>query len=354
MAAVAQEQLPILTELSFVSGKDENVSALPSEFLGGCAPRLRQIILEGIPFPTLPTFLSSATDLVNLTLKRIPHSGYISPEAMVASLALSTRLVVLHIEFQSSTSRPDRSDTGRRVATPSQVVLPDLTFFIFRGAGKYLEDLVAQIEAPRLKFINITYLPVNQLTSSEHELPRFDGHVTRSRVLEQSSVHVYFHGSEASVHFQQTENDQAVVLLDILRALRRIRTQESRWQVSDLAGLLGWCSTILSNVGDLSIYVSNLQPNPMDNIEWLDVLRQFTAVETLLVPAPLAGYIVDALKDVTAEMVSDIWPALRLLCLEDQPLRRVEGFIRARQLSAHPVTVVSDRCVFRDLLRQTP
>ena len=40
VAAVAQEQFPILTELSFVSGKDENVSALPSEFLGGCAPRL--------------------------------------------------------------------------------------------------------------------------------------------------------------------------------------------------------------------------------------------------------------------------------------------------------------------------
>ena len=184
VAAVAQEQFPILTELSFVSGKDKNVSALPSEFLGGCAPRLRQIILEGIPFPTLPTHLSSATKLFVLTLKRIPHTGYISPEAMVASLALSTRLVVLYIEFHLSTSLPDRSDTGRRVATPSQVVLPDLTFFIFRGAGKYLEDLVAQIEAPRLKFFNITYLPVDQLTFSEHELPSFDGHVTRSRVRE--------------------------------------------------------------------------------------------------------------------------------------------------------------------------
>ena len=184
VATVAQEHFPILTELSLASDEDVNVSALPSELSGGCAPRLRRLQLKGIPFPTLPTFLSIATDLVVLNLKSIPHTGYISPEAMVAGLAALTRLDVLFLEFQSSTSRPDRSDTGRRVATPSQVVLPDLTFFIFRGAGKYLEDLVAQIEAPRLKFFNITYLPVDQLTFSEHELPSFDGHVTRSRVRE--------------------------------------------------------------------------------------------------------------------------------------------------------------------------
>ena len=351
VATMAQEQFPMLRELSFVSDEDESVPVLPSEFLGGCAPRLRTINLEGIPFPTLPILLSSATDLLALSLHRIPHAGYISPEAMVAGLAALTRLEFLYLEFQSSTSRPGRNDTSRRAALPTQVVLPALTSFTFRGASEYLEDLVAQVEAPRLDFISITYL--DQLIFSEHELPRFVGRV---EVLEQSrkSVHVSFRGSDAFVRIQQAENDQVGVLLIILRDLRRIRTQEPQWHVSDLAGLLSRCSAILSNVGDLSIDVAGLQPDGIGNIKWLEVLRQFTTVETLLVPAPLASYILEAFKEVTAEMASDTWPALRLLCLEYQLLRCVEGFVRARQLSGQPVTVVSEREVFLDLLRQTP
>ena len=88
---------------------------------------------------------------------------------------------------------------------------------------------------------------------------------------------------------------------------------------------------------------------------WLQILRRFTAVKTLFIPTPLAGYIAGAFEVVSPdEMASDLWPALRLLCLEGQPLQRVEEFISVRQLSARPVTVVSQRHVFHDLLRQNP
>src|SRR6266702_8774613 len=144
VATVMQESFPMLTKL-LLSLKDKNVSVLPGAFLGGFAPCLQEIHLEGIPFPTLPTLLSSATDLVVLYLHCIPHTGYISPEAMVASLAALTRLGDLSIEFQSSTSRPIQHGNRRRLAPLTRAVLPALTSFEFRGASEYLEDLVAQI-----------------------------------------------------------------------------------------------------------------------------------------------------------------------------------------------------------------
>jgi hypothetical protein len=140
VATVAQEPFPTLTQLWLeVSSEGRSVSVLPSAFLSGSAPCLREIHLLGIPFPTLPTFLSSASDLVDLYLYHIPHTGYISPEAMVASLAALTRLNSLSIGFQSSTSRPDQSGSiRRRAAPPMRVVLPALTVFEFRGASEYL------------------------------------------------------------------------------------------------------------------------------------------------------------------------------------------------------------------------
>ena len=347
------EQLPILTELSLSLGEGENVSALRNEFLGRCAPRLRTLYLGGIPFPTLPTLLSSATDLISLDLQRIPHTGYISPEAMVAGLAALTRLEGLRIEFQSST-RPDHSDTSRWAALPTHVIFPALTSFTFQGAGEYLEDLVALVEAPRLYFITIRYL--EQYIFYVPQLFRFVG---QFRVLKQDrkTVYVFLKSGELDIHFQlDVENDQVDVRLN-LQYLGL--GQSSHWQHSDLARTLRWCSEVFSGVRNLSINVSDLYPCQQGDglakyLWWLEVLIRFTAVETLLVPAPLSRYIAGALKYVTDEMISDIWPALRLLCLEGQPLQCVEEFISARQFSAHPVTAVNERNMFHHLRLRTP
>ena len=352
VATVAQEHFPILTELSLASDEDVNASALPSELSGGCAPRLRRLQLKGIPFPTLPTFLSIATDLVVLNLKSIPYTGYISPGAMVAGLAALTRLDVLFLEFQSSTSRPGRGDTSERAPLPTRVVLPALTLFTFRGAGEYLEDFVAQVEAPRLKLIQIRYF--------KHHIffyvPQLFGFIGPVQVLEQERkcVNVSFESGELDIHFQLIVNNDLVEMQLDLRS-----GHSAYWQDSPLATTLRRCSEVFSGVGHLSIDVADRYPyRERDDMAydygWLQILRQFTAVETLFVPAMLAGHVAGALEHVSSETLSNVWPALRLLCLEDQPLQRVEEFISARQLSARPVTVVSQRNDFRGLLRQHP
>jgi hypothetical protein len=204
VATVAQEPFPILTQLRH-SSEGGSASVLPSEFLGGSAPRLREIHLSGISFPKLPTLLSSASDLVDLSLHGIPHTGYISPEAMVASLAASTRLEFLSIGFRSSTSRPDESGSiRRRAATPTRVILPALTVFEFRGASEYLEDLVVRVNTPRLASIEIKYF--NQLVFFQApQLFRFIGRTQIIKQIVDAKVYVYFtpHYVRLSLHSER-------------------------------------------------------------------------------------------------------------------------------------------------------
>src|SRR6266446_148911 len=85
--AAMQLPFPDLTWLRLFS-YGETPPVAPDSFLGGSAPRLRFFELDGIPFPGLPNLLLSTTHLVHLNLSNIPHSGYISPEAMATLLSV--------------------------------------------------------------------------------------------------------------------------------------------------------------------------------------------------------------------------------------------------------------------------
>jgi len=87
---VVHESLPVLTTL-LLQSTDESVPVLPETFLGGSAPRLQDIRLMGIPFPSFPKFILRFTHIDFLCLHNIPNSGYISPEVMATCLtALSS------------------------------------------------------------------------------------------------------------------------------------------------------------------------------------------------------------------------------------------------------------------------
>jgi hypothetical protein len=144
-AAVMQDPFPTLT-LLILSSDDRMAPVISDSFLGGSAPRLQSISLNGIPFPALPRLLLSATDLVRLQLSKIRHSEYISPEAMVTLLSALTRLEFFAIQFQSPLSRPANASQRRPPLT--RAVLPALTYLHFTGVTEYLEDLVARIDPP--------------------------------------------------------------------------------------------------------------------------------------------------------------------------------------------------------------
>jgi hypothetical protein len=157
---------------------------LPDSFLGGSAPRLQFLALDYIPFPELPKLLLSTTQLVTLWLMNIPHSGYFSPEAMAICLPVLTSLEILHLEFSPRQLRPDQE--SRRPPPPTRTVLPALTKFWFDGATKYLEELVAHIDAPWLYQLSIKFK--NDVDSDTPELKQFISRTPAFRAYNQACL----------------------------------------------------------------------------------------------------------------------------------------------------------------------
>ena len=159
------EPFPELTELVF-RGYHKTIS---DSFLGGSAPRVRSILLDSIPFPNLPKLLLSAPHIVKICITSIPHSGYVSPEALLGAPSTLTSLESLWLQFRSRQSFPDRA--GRRTPPPTRFFLPVLTVFRFGGVCDYLEDFVSCIDAPGLSNLNIHFFnyftPVIQIDTSQ-------------------------------------------------------------------------------------------------------------------------------------------------------------------------------------------
>jgi hypothetical protein len=127
LVSAMQEQFPALIHLLLECHCPAPAPAIPDGFLGGSAPHLQSLGFHSISFPALPKLLLSATDLVRLDLLDIPHSGYMSPEAIVTSLAVLANLKSLIIELKSPLSRPKRE--SRRPPPPTRTALPALTMF---------------------------------------------------------------------------------------------------------------------------------------------------------------------------------------------------------------------------------
>ncbi|KAH9975120.1 hypothetical protein BGW80DRAFT_131807 [Lactifluus volemus] len=98
LVTVMGNPFPALKQLRLV-GKGV-APVLPVTFLGGSAPNLRSLSLNGVAFPTLPQLLLSCKDLSELCLHNIPYLGDISPESMAISLSSLTRLTRLIIELK--------------------------------------------------------------------------------------------------------------------------------------------------------------------------------------------------------------------------------------------------------------
>ena len=183
--AAMQEPFPALTNLELeLWSSDENAPVLPDSFLGGSAPRLRSLELNGIPFPGLPKLLLSTHDLVTLRLWRITRSGYISPEAMVTALSTLTSLEELVLQFWSPRSQAQRA--SRRPPPLTRVVLPALKSLMFRGDSEYLEDIVSRLEAPLLSYTEITFF--NQLVFDTPLLCHFISHTEIVRAAYQAYI----------------------------------------------------------------------------------------------------------------------------------------------------------------------
>jgi hypothetical protein len=322
--AAMQQPFPTLTHL--VLGFSGDIAPLhPDSFLGGSAHRLQLLTLNHVPFPGLPKLLLSATHLVDLHLWEIPHSGYISPDAMVAGLSVLTRLENLFIDFESPRSRPARSQRP----LPTRALLPVLSYLLFKGASEYLEDLLARIHAPLLNDLDITFF--HKLIFDTPQLTRLISRTPKFKVL--NEAHVTFYNSAVSI-------TSGFIVLNI-------SSRRPDWQLLSLARFCG-SSFPQALIRVERLYVETLRVAPPlpwqdESSQWLELLHLFTGVKDLHISSQFTPRIASALQEPAGERVPKVLPSLRALFLSETPSGSVPEdfgrFVAARQLAGHPISV---------------
>ena len=329
-----QKPLPQLTDLLLNllwSHRGSTTPVVPDSFLGGSIPRLQRLSLDGIPFPGLPKLLLSATRLVVLHLWNIPHSGYISPEVMLATLSTLTSLESLLLGFQSP-GWASRHPPPARAATRS--VLRVLTELVFKGVSEYLDDLVAHIDAPQLSTLEITFF--NRIAIDTIHLAQFISCIPRLKVLKNARV-VFIHRT-AKFALSSQNSGHPELIVKTLWSDRQLSSPKHVW--TSLPPLF--------TSEDLYIYENPFSSVEwQDNIEimaWLELLHAFTAVKNLYISEQFAPSIAPALQELVSGRTTEVLPALENIFLEGfEPSgyvqEGIEQFIAARQVVGHPIAV---------------
>ena len=332
--AAMQVPFPELTGLSLTS-YDETVPVIPDSFLDGSAPRLREFELGGIPFPGLPNLLLSATHLVSLTLSNIPHSAYISPEAIVALISMLSSLETLIIKFRSPQSRPDQET--RRPPSSKRSVIPTLRSLEFKGVIEYSEDLVARIDTPQLDNLSITFF--NQI---DFDIPQLAQFINRTPKLWKPDAHVQFDEYYAHLGLPPAPESRTLEIA--------IKCKESDWKLSAIEQICNSSLHTLSTAEDLYIERPFRYPelvwkgDAIENTLWLQLLLPFTAVKNLYLSKEFAPGIAAALQELVGGRIMEVLPSLQNIFVEALELsgpfqKNIEQFVAARQLSDHPIAI---------------
>jgi hypothetical protein len=325
-----EDPFSALTSL-FLHSRQINAPALPDSFLGGSAPRLQTLFLHGVPFPALPNLLLSTHGLVELCLWNIPLSGYISPEAMVSGLSSLTSLEKLILEFRSPRSRADREN--RLVPRLTRVILPALTFVRFKGDSEFLEDIVAQFDAPLLTWFEISFF--NQLISDTRLLGHF---ISRTEAFKATNLaRVAFFEGEVDVRLYPRITDGFRERLSLA-----ISCKPSDWQLSSVAQVCDSALSPLPALERLEIYMKRSWKEDVESAQWVELLHLFTSIKDLLLRDVSIQHVAPALEQLAGERVTEALPALQNLFLEgpqpSEPVKKAIGkFVAARQLSGRPV-----------------
>ncbi|KAH9068167.1 hypothetical protein EDB83DRAFT_635702 [Lactarius deliciosus] len=297
------EPISELEELILFS-RDNVQSTLPSASAFWWGHRLRTLHSTRIAIPSLPQLLLPSQDLVDIQLHDIPRAGYFSPEAFANALCGMTRLETLSLHFLSLP--PRRNYLSLPPASGDRVVLSALTRLKYRGISKYLDSLVARIDAPRLGDIDITFF--NQPTLDASQLCLFINRID----MQMSSLRSDILSTVGAISITFTQ--PRVALGTRLRL--QVSCEQLDWQLSSISQICEHFSTFLFNVEDLGIETNGPSrvPGDVDDGQWLRPIRAFDSIKDFRVPGDLATDILSALR--SAEEDKIMLPALRNLHLQ--------------------------------------
>jgi len=341
--AAMQKPFPKLTYLQVSLSLYGNFMApvLPDSFLGGSAPRLRDLSFNGIPFPSMPKLLLSANGLVTLTLEDIPDSGYFSPEAMATALTVMFGLEVLRLQFRFPHFL--RDPESRPLLPPTRFVLPALTELAFHGDKEYLEILLAQIDVPLLYEFYIAFHM--DIDFDVPQLHRLIGHAEEFKACDHAEVLIF----DGSIQLSLYPKTRVVNHFTGSLLVFQINCGELDWQLLSLSRACNSSFPLISALEVLEISESDDLPishweHDGENVQWLGLLDPFTAVKDLYLTDEIARRVHNALQELSGERAIEVLPALRNIFVDapgslEHTQEAIRPFLSARQLSGHPVAI---------------
>ena len=332
--ATMSQPFPVLIKLE-LSSLEEDPPIFPDSFLGGSLPRLRSLNLWGIPFPAIGKLLLSTRDLVALSLGFIPHSGYISPEAMVAILSELTRLKSLYLSsFEIPQIWTHRA--SQRPPALTRVILPALTTFHYSSNSNYLEDMVPRIDAL------LDSIAVTLFDQPVFDIPLLRDFIGRTKILNAPyRVNISFSMGNAGISLFQRKGDIDFKVLDLVIFYSM---QDSHlWSVARSCSLFLPPLPSLEHLGICGDLPSGGQ-HEVEATQWMELLRPFMTVKDLILDKLAALSVAPALQELVREQHREILPALQNIFLEgfqssDSVPEGIGNFVAVRELSGRPVIV---------------
>ena len=321
-----------LEELTILS--PDNVDPnLPSTFRWG--PRLRTLHLSRIPIPSFPQLLLPSQGLVDLRLDEIPRAGYFSPYAFANALFGMSQLETLSLHFLSL---PSRRNYLTQPPTGERNVLPALTCLKYRGTSKYLDCLVARIDTPSLRSIDIRFF--NQLTIDASELGRFINLIEMQASPNQAEIQTTAHA--ISISFSNANVTSPLRL--------QISCRQLDWQLSCMTRVCDQFSPFLFRVQTLRIdSTGSPKHDNLDGEQWLELVRLFGGLRNFwFAGEPMADFLC-ALNRANDRHTSvhtsntDVLPALRKIRVQkimsiDGPFwEAAHSFITLRHVIGQPI-----------------
>jgi len=319
--------------------REQDVS---DSFLGGSAPRLQFLRMNAVRLQGLQKLLFSATHLINLHLSDIPD--YISSQRTATCLSVLTSLQTLSLVFQHYIY--PQYQESRHPSPPTRIVLPALRYFQFAGVSKYLENLVAQIDAPELNKLSITF---HKRVSKPPELAQF---VSRMPRLEAPyEARMVFHNIQVAIGFRLPSQIFGNEFLNVGISsgdFRDFPTEELDSQLSSLAQVFALLLPTVSTVETLYIYERSssglTRSEDTESTRWLELLRPFIALKNLYLPKEFVPRIASALEDLEEGSITELLPSLQNIFMRGlQPSGHIEEgfrqFIATRRRSGHPIAV---------------
>jgi hypothetical protein len=176
-----------------------------------------------------------------------------------------------------------------------------LTHFWFQGISEYMEDLVSRIDVPLLDNLDILFF--NQLIFNTPQLHNFLARTEKFQAHNQAAVVFY---DDAIFLKAQFSSNSSLKL--------GITCTKSDWQISSMAQI---CSSSLVPFSTLERLDLREGRNPLplwqdevENTQWLELLRPFTALKDLYLKENLAPLVAPALQELIGEKGTKGLPSL--------------------------------------------